>query len=110
MSESWVRVGAKCVAVDSYVPDERGGDALVKGEIYTINGIVGPDMCGSLGVSVAEAKSWHSMGGGWNIRHFRPLVTHEQDIALFTEIAKTSGLDIELEQLEAAWRESERTQ
>lgn len=84
---SWARVGVKCVCVDN-----TGHSVLSVGMVYTITGV------GSFRGAVKEGKFKESMvaislhgvlnyssPAGFAIERFRPLITQEDDVAMFRE-------------------------
>lgn len=84
---SWARVGVKCVCVDNTDHPE-----LVNGEQYTITAVSphknkragGKFKDTDLLVRVKEAQNW-SFAWGFAIERFRPLITQEDDVAMFRE-------------------------
>lgn len=105
---SWVKVGAKCVCIGEFPPEINDPAGVVKGSVYTIEAIC-PCECGGDALLFMEVARNDSLGNEtfWCSSHFRPLVEEYDDIALFTEIARTAKIDATTEQLERAWRESE---
>lgn len=80
----WAKVGAKCVCVDAGVA--RSGDALIEGRVYTVSSFIGERDCeGNLGLLLKEATSDHPTGA-YKLRRFRPLITQQDDVALFQHL------------------------
>lgn len=94
-----------CVCPDACSYELPG--TLIKGNIYTILSTTAPDVCPphvSGWVLIAETGLWY-----WGFR-FRRIVSHETDIAMLNEILAGPKLDVMAEMLDAAWRESEKTE
>jgi len=94
---SWAKPGVKCVCVDV-----RGepGKHLAKGGIYTISAKMANR--GNTGLFrnvlsfvLVEVRNPLSPNGGFAAIRFRPLVTRtqSQDLALFTPLLETQGVD-----------------
>jgi len=70
------RVGQKVVCIEG----SRGG-MLVKGQIYTVEDII--QRYGKTYICPVETPRDIMGEKGWLVHRFRPLITPEQDIALF---------------------------
>lgn len=88
---AWAKPGVKCVCVDAAKGTMKGHDPLngfpVEGAIYTVKA-VGPFRPFFEGVTLQIVELPNPSIGdgkdcGWHPRRFRPLITLDQDIALF---------------------------
>lgn len=108
MSESWIKVGARCQCVKTF----GYFDGPQPGQVFTIDAIGNaPCLCGGIALQFVEMQHRDDCGVDfyWCAGNFRPLVSREQDIAMFNEILAGPKLDVMAEQLNEAWRVSEET-
>lgn len=112
MSESWVKVGAKCVCVNrgAWPSDGRWlfrlldplfGKNPTFGTVYVVTAIYPFE--GDPFIMLRGLKHW------FRADEFRPIITRteEQDIEMFLPLAVHAKIDATTEQLERAWRESD---
>ena len=101
---SWAAPGVKCVCVEDEgfsVAGKYGMMFPVKGLEYTVRGVssFGTYGLGLLLVEVANPIARWQNGvheAAWNIDCFRPLITQEQDLALFRHLLSPSPADVGL--------------
>lgn len=83
MGFGWAKPGVKCVCIDdSWLPGSGGKDEfVVSGETYTISSVNGR----SLNLVGIRPSKW--------ISRFRPLVSLEDDISMFTALTNMSPIE-----------------
>jgi len=98
MGFGWAKVGVQCVCRDSsgsWDDDER----LVNGEIYTIESVWIDDdneICFDLievSRSTESVMYWINTRIGYSAKRFRPLVSLEDDISMFTALTNMSPIE-----------------
>lgn len=99
---SWARVGVKVVCVDDAWPENSwyGYEVLpVKGQAYTIRDLVEYEgtLCCLL-VEVQNSPQDYNQGmieAAFAVRRFRPLITQEDDVAMFRELLNVADKKVE---------------
>lgn len=89
MTNSWAQVGKKCVAVASNWRNERLADTCpTKGQILTIREMEMDPLGQHLYLRFEEIRNPTTFSGkepAFCVEGFRPLVTLEEDLKLFTK-------------------------
>ena len=98
---SWARPGVKCVSLVTFRDLTMGETGPVEGGIYTIRDVVPePDgICGLRFEEISNSPRGYADGRDectFNVTRFRPLITQEQDLALFRHLLNPSPVDVGL--------------
>lgn len=86
---TWAKVGMACQCISDFW-DSRGGGGPSKGGRYTIVGVY-LNPANLVTLHFAECYGWLDENSGkvfgWSVKNFRPIVSQEDDIAVFKSIA-----------------------
>jgi len=99
MGFGWAKVGAKvvCIKKGRWTSSQDGEDTPKYGEIYTIRNMVHYDTETYLRFNeLVNPKMQYDDGyveAAWYIEEFRPLVSLEDDISMFTALTNMSPIE-----------------
>lgn len=101
MGFGWAKIGAKVVCINDDPAASRlpsaylwsGEISIVSGSTYTISSIGIHSITGNIAIKLKEVPDRNWTDEGYHLSRFRPLVSLEDDISMFTALTNMSPIE-----------------